>query len=181
LHTAAVVVQLLAQTVAVLQPLYSACTPGSHRDPWTGSCPFSDVIPAAESFITWLPHHPTRVTCLESASSIARRYVVHHGVRFDLHQCKWMLRAAWNMQELLSTFGTELGEVGLVPSTGGIYRISIFTDTQPMAIVLWDRKEQSGFPESKVLKQLVRDVIDPARDLGHIDKIHKMSDQVIDH
>lgn len=33
-------------------------------------------------------------------------------------QCQWLLRAGWMAQELLSTFGTELGSVALVPGTG---------------------------------------------------------------
>jgi len=82
-----------------------------------------------------------------------------------------MLRAAWNMQELLSTFGTDLQEVSLIPKTGGIYRIHIYLG-QGEGILLWDRKEQGGFPESKELKRLVRDMIDPQRDLGHIDRVH---------
>ncbi len=32
-------------------------------------------------------------------------------------QCRWLLRAAWLAQELLSTFATDLGEVVLVPGT----------------------------------------------------------------
>jgi selenoprotein W-related protein len=33
-------------------------------------------------------------------------------------QCHLLLRAAWMAQELLSTFGTDLGEVSLQPGTG---------------------------------------------------------------
>lgn len=36
-------------------------------------------------------------------------------------------------------------------------------------LLLWDRKTEGGFPETKVLKQRVRDQIDPKRDLGHSD------------
>ena len=36
--------------------------------------------------------------------------------------------------------------------------------------VVWDRKTDGGFPEAKVLKQKVRDVVDPERDLGHSDQ-----------
>ena len=36
-------------------------------------------------------------------------------------------------------------------------------------VLLWDRKAEGGFPETKVLKQRVRDQIDPNRDLGHSD------------
>jgi hypothetical protein len=36
--------------------------------------------------------------------------------------------------------------------------------------VLWDRKIDGGFPEVKELKRRVRDVIQPDRDLGHVDR-----------
>ena len=36
--------------------------------------------------------------------------------------------------------------------------------------VLWDRKRDGGFPDAKPLKQRVRDRLDPARDLGHVDR-----------
>ncbi|OZI74037.1 SelT/SelW/SelH family protein [Bordetella genomosp. 12] len=79
-------------------------------------------------------------------------------------QCQWLLRAAWMAQELLSTFGTDLAEVALVPGTGGVFRIDYAGQT------LWDRKADGGFPDAKTLKQRVRDRLDPQRDLGHIDK-----------
>ncbi|KAG8666207.1 hypothetical protein FPOAC2_11306 [Fusarium poae] len=89
-------------------------------------------------------------------------------------QCKWMLRAAYYAQELLSTFSTGLGEVALQPSTGGTFIVSI-THQAPGAEAastktLWDRREDGGFPETKELKRRVRDVIEPERDLGHVDK-----------
>lgn len=67
-------------------------------------------------------------------------------------------------QELLGTFGQELGEVALVPGTGGIFRITVDRE------LIWDRKEKSGFPEITVLKQLVRDRVAPDRHLGHSDR-----------
>lgn len=79
-------------------------------------------------------------------------------------QCNWLLRAAWMGQELLSTFGTDLGGVTLVPGTGGVFEIACMDET------LWERKRDGGFPDIKTLKQRVRDCIDPARDLGHIDR-----------
>lgn len=79
-------------------------------------------------------------------------------------QCQWLLRAAWLAQELLSTFGTDIGEVALVPGTGGIFEIAC-DGTR-----VWERKEDGGFPEAKVLKQRVRDVLDPERSLGHSDR-----------
>ncbi|HEV2571937.1 MAG TPA: SelT/SelW/SelH family protein [Beijerinckiaceae bacterium] len=81
-------------------------------------------------------------------------------------QCQWLLRAGWMAQELLSTFGADLGEVALVPATGGRFEIRLNDE------VIWERKADGGFPDAKTLKQRVRDRIDPDRDLGHIDRSH---------
>jgi selT/selW/selH-like putative selenoprotein len=40
-------------------------------------------------------------------------------------QCRWMLRAAYFGQELLSTFGTQIGEIALIPATGGIFTVEL--------------------------------------------------------
>lgn len=79
-------------------------------------------------------------------------------------QCNWLLRAAWMAQELLSTFRADLGEVALIPASGGVFRIELGPD------LLWERVRDGGFPDVKALKQRVRDRLDPARDLGHIDR-----------
>ncbi|MDQ8186421.1 SelT/SelW/SelH family protein [Pelagicoccus sp. SDUM812002] len=79
-------------------------------------------------------------------------------------QCNWMLRAAWLAQELLNTFGQDIGEVALQPGTGGIMEIRLDDE------LIFSRKEAGRFPESKELKQLVRDRIDPDRPLGHSDR-----------
>ncbi|QPH01236.1 hypothetical protein C2857_005435 [Epichloe festucae Fl1] len=89
-------------------------------------------------------------------------------------QCKWMLRAAYFAQELLSTFPT-LGEVSLQPSTGGTFTVSVSLHAAssapaPAPQTLWDRKRDGGFPETKELKRRLRDVIEPGRDLGHVDR-----------
>lgn len=81
-------------------------------------------------------------------------------------QCNWLLRAAWMGQEVLSTFGPEMGEVSLIPGTGGIFEIHLD------GVLIWERKRDGGFPDAKQIKQLVRDRIDPGRDLGHIDHPH---------
>lgn len=78
--------------------------------------------------------------------------------------CHWMLRSAWMAQELLSTFGEDLGGVTLVPTRGGVFTVCYDGET------IWDRKIDGGFPDSKALKKRVRDRLDPARDLGHIDR-----------
>ncbi len=79
-------------------------------------------------------------------------------------KCKWLLRAAWMAQELLSTFEHEIGEVALSPSDPGVYQIVAAGE------VVWDRKVDGGFPDAKELKRRVRDVIDPQKDLGHSDR-----------
>jgi selenoprotein W-related protein len=78
-------------------------------------------------------------------------------------QCNWLLRSAWMAQEVLSTFSLEIGQVILQPGTGGIFEIQLDGE------LIWERKRDGGFPEVKQLKQMVRDRIDPDRDLGHID------------
>ena len=124
-------------------------------------------------------------------------------------QCKWNLRAAYYAQELLQTFSTSLGEVALIPTSGGIFTITLFhtptpssshttaidaqstsetktaddmdpssvsvaTRTEEVLVVqetlLWDRKTEGGFPETKELKSRVRNVIQPNRHLGHVDR-----------
>ena len=79
-------------------------------------------------------------------------------------QCRWLLRAAWMAQELLSTFEEELGGVTLVPGTGGVFVVRAGGDT------VWSRKDEGRFPEITELKQRVRDRVAPDRDLGHADR-----------
>lgn len=79
-------------------------------------------------------------------------------------QCRWLLRAAWMMQELLSTFEKELGGVTLVPGSGGVFEI------RAGETLVWSRAAEGRFPEIKELKQRVRDVVAPGRDLGHVDR-----------
>lgn len=81
-------------------------------------------------------------------------------------QCNWLLRSAWMAQEVLSTFSLEMGAVTLRPGTGGIFQIRLDGN------LIWERKRDGGFPDVKQLKQMVRDRIDPERDLGHIDRPH---------
>jgi selenoprotein W-related protein len=99
---------------------------------------------------------------------------VIHQPRVRIHyctQCRWLLRAAWYAQELLTTFETELGEVALVPGTGGIFEVYV-DDSR-----VWSRVERGGFPDIKELKQLVRDRVAPERHLGHTDRAAEPNDQ----
>lgn len=102
--------------------------------------------------------------------------------------CRWLLRAAYFAQELLATFNDqELRSVTLVPSRppanpGGTFVIQLemavdndgqVYDNNSMpkqsisSLLLWDRSEQNRFPDIKELKQLVRDQLNPSKDLGH--------------
>ena len=75
-------------------------------------------------------------------------------------QCRWLLRAAWMAEELLTTFDLEIEEMALIP---GIFEVRVGDE------LIWSRKETGRFPDLKELKQLVRDRIAPERDLGHSD------------
>jgi selenoprotein W-related protein len=86
-------------------------------------------------------------------------------------QCRWLNRASWTAQELLTTFVEELKEVALVPGKGGIFNVRLDDEE------IWNRKDQRRFPELSELKQLVRDRVAPGRNLGHSDASH---DEIID-
>lgn len=85
-------------------------------------------------------------------------------------KCKWNLRAAWYLQELLSTFGSDLGEVAMAPGESGVFRVTLMVSSDSAPLEVWDRKSMGGFPDSKELKQIVRNIIQPERSLGHSDK-----------
>ena len=120
-----------------------------------------------------------------------------------------MLRGQY-AQELLQTFSTTIGEVSLIPTSGGIFTITLYhassppttlttavgsnasptidselttasiaTRTEEVSIIqetcIWDRKAEGGFPETKELKSRVRNLIQPGRDLGHVDRSLKKS------
>ena len=78
-------------------------------------------------------------------------------------RCRWLPRAAWLAQELLTTFEAEVGEVALVPGRGGVFAVRVDGH------LVWDRAA-NGFPEPSAVKRAVRDLIDPDRDLGHADR-----------
>lgn len=80
-------------------------------------------------------------------------------------KCGWMLRAAYMAQELLTTFTDDIQGVLLQPSEiSGRYTVRINEEE------IFDRKRAGHFPEIKELKQLVRDIVNPDKSLGHSDK-----------
>jgi selenoprotein W-related protein len=80
-------------------------------------------------------------------------------------KCGWMLRAAYMAQELLTTFSEDIHGVTLVPSeVNGRYQIRV------VGTIISDRKREGQFPEIKTLKQMIRDIVNPEKSLGHSDK-----------
>ena len=83
-----------------------------------------------------------------------------------------------------------------MPSTGGRFVVTLFTAAQSRSsnhygeskegddastigqgetvevkqTMIWDRKVDGGFPDTKVLKGRVRDAVEPGRGLGHTDR-----------
>ena len=49
-------------------------------------------------------------------------------------QCRWLLRAAWMLQELLITFEAEIGQAALVPGTGGVFEGESMTSVEVSGI-----------------------------------------------
>lgn len=80
-------------------------------------------------------------------------------------KCRWLLRAAWIQQELLTTFEEEIGEIALKPAdTSGEFNIFLND------ILIFSRRVNGGFPDLKDLKILIRDKIAPNKSLGHSEK-----------
>lgn len=80
-------------------------------------------------------------------------------------KCGWLLRAAYMAQELLTTFTDDIKSVTLQPAAvNGQY--SVYIDDKK----IFDRKDHGGFPEIKELKQMIRDVVNPEKSLGHSDR-----------
>ena len=79
-------------------------------------------------------------------------------------KCKWLIRATWISQELLQTFSNELNSIKLIPShISGIFEIRCNRK------LVWERNKKEGTPKIKLLKQQIRDIIAPEKNLGHID------------
>ena len=79
-------------------------------------------------------------------------------------RCRWLLRATWVAQELLTSFEDEIGSLVLVPGDGGIFEVRAAGE------LVWSRAEEGRFPELSELKQRVRDRIAPGKPLGHSER-----------
>ncbi len=96
---------------------------------------------------------------------MGRSRTVRHRLEIEYcTQCRWLLRAAWLAQELLTTFEGDLAEVTLAPGRGGVFKVRL--DGR----LIFSRQREGHFPEAKELKQRVRDRVAPGRSLGHSDR-----------
>ncbi|CAL1702278.1 unnamed protein product [Somion occarium] len=115
------------------------------------------------------PEHPLDPSTFKAPAPFPAPCVV---VEF-CDRCRWLHRASWVSTELFLTFPSPaLKAVTLMPlnedETAGRFRIWLYCHGQD-PILVWDRKVEGGFPELKVLKQRIRDRIQPGVSLGHSD------------
>ncbi|KAK7695671.1 hypothetical protein QCA50_000307 [Cerrena zonata] len=116
------------------------------------------------------PEHPLDPTTFKAPAPLPAPCVT---VEF-CDRCRWLHRASWVSTELFLTFPSPaLKAVTLIPlnaeETAGRFRVWLYVHgSEP--ILVWDRKVEGGFPELKVLKQRIRDKIQPEKSLGHSDK-----------
>jgi len=76
-------------------------------------------------------------------------------------RCKFLLRATWLAQELLTTFESELDEVSLRPGSGGIFEVRLNGE------VIASNADGGAMPDPTQVKRLMRDRIAPGRQIGH--------------
>lgn len=76
-------------------------------------------------------------------------------------RCRFLLRATWLAQELLSTFEEVLAEVALRPGSGGIFEVTLDGE------VIASNRETKQMPDAAEVKRLLRDRIAPDRSIGH--------------
>ncbi len=105
---------------------------------------------------SWLRIIPTRTPVCLTGEMPSPRLEIHYCT-----QCKFLLRAAWLAQELLTTFEGELAEVAVIPGSGGVFEVRLDGES------IFSRKEVGRFPEPREIKELLRDRIAPGKPIGH--------------
>lgn len=126
-----------------------------------------------DSAIDTISDHKMKSPTTEKEELVVKIPTIHGSVSPNISilyctGCRWLLRSAYYCQELLlSTFENEINSIALIPSRppapGGSFMIQLDST------MLWDRALEGRFPEIKELKKLVRDQINPTKDLGHVD------------
>lgn len=78
--------------------------------------------------------------------------------------CNWLLRAGWLGQEILSSLHDVVAQVSLIPDdSGGLFEVHVGD------VLIWERVRDGGFPDAAELKRRVRNIVDPEREMGHVD------------
>jgi len=145
------------QTQSQQSPQSSTASSSSERATTNNNCE-----PAPEDPVFRMP-----TIAAAAAMTNSNSHPHHHHVAIAYCTgCRWMLRAAYLAQELVQTFDGEIAAMSLVPCStpAGTFVVTCNDD-----VTLWDRRAQKRFPETKELKQLVRDQLNPSKDLGHSD------------
>lgn len=106
-------------------------------------------------------------------------------------KCKWHNRAIWYTQEVLQTFSDPeknlVTEVAVCPlhDQPGLFEVAVAPDNEGETVIYrrrmkkldLDQSEEfyyDGFPDSKLLKQLIRNHLFPEAGLGHVDGKHSV-------
>ena len=78
-------------------------------------------------------------------------------------KCGRLMRASWLSQEFITTFGSDLSSVNLVPDIEGKFEIKCSNK------LVFSRKKEGNFIDLKIMKQRIRDIVNPSMSLGHSD------------
>ncbi|HEV8575163.1 MAG TPA: SelT/SelW/SelH family protein [Dehalococcoidia bacterium] len=76
-------------------------------------------------------------------------------------KCKFLLRAAWLAQEILTTFESDVEEVALRPGSGGIFEVRLNGE------MIASNADGGPMPDVAAVKRLLRDSFAPGRRIGH--------------
>jgi selenoprotein W-related protein len=76
-------------------------------------------------------------------------------------RCRFQPRAAWLAQEILASLEEDVGEIALVPSSGGILEVRV--DGQVVAT----NRDGGDLPDAREVKRAIRDLVAPDRKIGH--------------
>lgn len=73
------------------------------------------------------------------------------------------MRASWLSQEFINTCKSDISSVNLVPDSNGKFEIRCSN------ILIFSRKNEGKFIDLKLMKQRIRDVVNPSMNLGYSD------------
>jgi selenoprotein W-related protein len=76
-------------------------------------------------------------------------------------RCKFLLRATWLGTEILTAFPEEIGELAIVPGSGGIFEVKLDGE------VVATNRGGAPIPDAAEVKRALRDRIAPERRIGH--------------